>query len=162
MKSTLSDDQAEALVYIIKNHLEKNKKTYGDKAAVVDHYETTKPPDFCVKVEDLNLNTSKIFNTFSIPGFAFHINDVKDPVYDCRSSNTFFSIRKKKSNWLFYIGIIWFLCTLLTTFVCFVLIMAHTRNEEDPLRPLKHIAQTSYLYTALLHLVQIFRRWIGL
>jgi len=162
MRSTISDEQAEALSCIIKNHLRKNKKTYGEDARVTDRYETTNPPNFCIKVDDLNLDDSKIFNTFSIPGFTFHNKSVKNAVYGSRDSVTYFSIRKKNSNWLFYIGIIWFIMSLLTAFVCFVLIMAHTRNEEDPLRPLKHIAQTSYLYTALLHIVQIFRKWIGL
>ena len=162
MKSTLNENQTQALVEIIKDHLRKNKKIYGEHAQVVDHYETTNPPNFCVKVEDLNLDNPKIFNTFSIPGFTFHNESTKNSVYNSRDSVTYFSIRKKKSNWLFYLGILWFIMSLVTAFVCFVLIMAHTRNEEDPLRPLKHIAQSSYTYTALLHMVQLFRKWIGL
>jgi len=153
MKSVLNGEQEDKLVCILENYLKKNKRTYGQGACLGSHYIVK--GEFRVPVEGL-VKVPGPHKIYSLPGFYFVSEGRENKVYDTRELDAYFAIKIEKSNWWRYIKWFFIFCSIMTLIICLVLIMAHTRNEEDILRPLKDTAKTSHFYSILLYCIQFF------
>ena len=145
------------LVCILENYLKNNKKLYGEEACLGAYYEIKDEIRIPVKHLDDIPGSHTIYSLGR--GVRFVSKSEDSPIYNTPIVNCYFVIKKNKTSWWRYLS--WFLlaCSIVTFIVCAVLIMAHTRNEEDILRPLKHTAESSYIYNILLYCI-LFVKYI--